>query len=94
MLWTDPDSLRDGGWHADLFCLANLLSVFGVVWNQVSDMERVMEGLQEHAAAVFEPHRARSSSAASAHASGQQSYDHIWKEIYELHQVIRRGNDE
>lgn len=57
-------------------------------------MERVMEGLQEHAAAVFEPHRARSSSAASAHASGQQSYDHIWKEIYELHQVIRRGNDE
>ncbi|XP_009892173.1 PREDICTED: transmembrane protein FLJ37396 [Charadrius vociferus] len=54
----------------------------------VSDMERVMEGLQDHAAVVFETHHARSSSAASAHASGQQSYDHIWKKIYEFHQEL------
>ena len=56
-----------------------------------------MEGLQEHAAVVFEPHPVQSSSATSAHASGQQSYERVWKEIYactELHQVLRRGNDE
>ncbi|KAM6365997.1 uncharacterized protein FN964_002404 [Alca torda] len=55
---------------------------------EVSDMERVMEGLQGHMAALFEPHPARSSSDASTHASGQQSYDHVWKEIYELHQEL------
>lgn len=54
-----------------------------------------MEGLQEHAAAVFRPHPAKSSSATFARASGQQSYDHFWEEIYastELHQVLSREN--
>ncbi|KAM6207430.1 coiled-coil domain-containing protein 162-like [Sarcoramphus papa] len=61
---------------------------------EVSDIERVMEGLQEHAAVVFEPHPVQSSSATSAHASGQQSYEHVWKEIYactELHQRVCLG---
>lgn len=53
-----------------------------------------MEGLQEHVAVLFKPHPARSSSDVSTHASGQQSYNHVWKEIYKLHQVLRRGNDE
>ncbi|XP_054675028.1 uncharacterized protein LOC129203961 isoform X2 [Grus americana] len=63
---------------------------------EVSDIERVMEGLQEHVAVVFEPRPARSSSATSAYASGQQSYDHVWKEIYactELHQGLTAEDD-
>lgn len=75
----------------------NLSSVFDVVCNKVSDMERVMEGLQDHAAAVLKPHPLQSGSATCSHASGHQNYDHIWKEVYaftERHQVLGRGNDE
>jgi len=56
-----------------------------------------MEGLQDHAAAVLKPHPLQSGSATCSHASGQQNYDHIWKEVYaftERHQVLGRGNDE
>ncbi|KAK2534824.1 hypothetical protein Q9233_004056 [Columba guinea] len=62
----------------------------------VLDIEKVMEGLQEHAAAVFRPHPAKSSSATFARASGQQSYDHFWEEIYastELHQELTTKDD-
>ncbi|XP_031408370.1 uncharacterized protein CCDC162P isoform X1 [Meleagris gallopavo] len=58
---------------------------------EVSDMERVMEGLQDHAAAVLKPHPLRSGSATYSHASGQQNYDDIWKEVYaftERHQEL------
>lgn len=54
-------------------------------------MVRVMEGLQDHAAAVLKPHPLQSGSATCSHASGQQNYDHIWKEVYaftERHQVL------
>ncbi|XP_021248547.1 putative uncharacterized protein C6orf183 homolog [Numida meleagris] len=63
---------------------------------EVSDMERVMEGLQDHAAAVLKPHPLRSASATCSHASGQQSYDHIWKEVYaftEHHQELNTEDD-
>lgn len=56
-----------------------------------------MEGLQDHAAAVLKPHPLRSGSATCSHASEQQNYDDIWKEVYaftERHQVFGRGNDE
>ncbi|XP_066849266.1 uncharacterized protein [Anser cygnoides] len=62
---------------------------------EVSDMERVMEGLQNHAAVVLKPHALQSSSATS-HASGQPSYDHIWKEVYaftEHHQELSTEDD-
>jgi len=39
-----------------------------------------MEGLQDHAAAVLKPHPLQSGYATCSHASGQQNYDHIWKE--------------
>lgn len=74
----------------------NLSSVFDVVCLKVSDMERVLEGLQNHAAVVLKPHALQSSSATS-HASGQLNYDHIWKEVYafsEHQQVLGRGKDE
>ncbi|XP_015714160.1 uncharacterized protein CCDC162P isoform X2 [Coturnix japonica] len=63
---------------------------------EVSDVERVMEGLQDHAAAVLKPHPLRSDSAACSHASGQQNYDHIWKEVYaftERHQELNTEDD-
>ncbi|XP_050565774.1 uncharacterized protein LOC126913250 [Cygnus atratus] len=62
---------------------------------EVSDMERVMEGLQNHAAVVLKPHALQSGSATS-HASGQPSYDHIWKEVYaftEHHQELSTEDD-
>ncbi|XP_035179068.1 uncharacterized protein LOC118165223 isoform X3 [Oxyura jamaicensis] len=64
---------------------------------EVSDMERVMEGLQNHAAVVLKQHPLWSSSAtATPHASGQLSYDHIWKEVYaftEHHQELSTEDD-
>lgn len=56
----------------------DLLSVFGV---------RVMEDLQQGAAALFETHPVWSNSTTSAHATGQQSYNHAREEFL---QVLKR----
>ncbi|XP_048793577.1 uncharacterized protein LOC125689888 isoform X1 [Lagopus muta] len=63
---------------------------------KVSDVEKVMEGLQDHAAAVLKPHPLRSGSATCSHASEQQNYDDIWKEVYaftERHQELNTEGD-
>ncbi|XP_074920662.1 putative uncharacterized protein C6orf183 [Chelonoidis abingdonii] len=60
---------------------------------EVSDMEQVIEVLQEHATEVLEPSPVRSSFVTS-HSSRQHNYDRIWERIYSNSELQQDQNTE